>query len=124
MRRIVLIPILCLGAVVSLSGCGLFKKKSPSTTSVEPMYDDSMYSQAPATSTPAYQDSYTYPAGGTFASGAGASRTHTVQRKETLYSLARTYYNDQSKWKDIYEANRAEIGDPNKIRVGQRLVIP
>lgn len=125
MRRIVLIPVLSLVAVVSLSGCGLFKKKSPSTAADMGMsYDDSAYSAAPATSTPAYQDSYTYPAGGTFASGTSGSRTHTVQRKETLYSLARTYYNDQSRWKDIYEANRAEIGDPNKIRVGQRLVIP
>jgi nucleoid-associated protein YgaU len=58
-------------------------------------------------------------------SGSGP-RYHVVQRKETLYSLARTYYNgDASKWRVIYEANRADIGDDaNRIRVGQRLVIP
>lgn len=51
-------------------------------------------------------------------------RYHTVVRHDTLYGLARSYYGDQRRWKDIYEANRATIGDPNKIRVGQRLVIP
>jgi len=55
----------------------------------------------------------------------GGGRVHTVAAKEGLYSIARQYYGDQSKWRTIYEANRAEIGDnPNKIRVGQRLTIP
>jgi len=55
---------------------------------------------------------------------AGSTRYHTVAKKETLYSLARQYYGDQSKWRDIYETNRTTISDPNKIRVGQRLLIP
>jgi len=55
----------------------------------------------------------------------GGGRVHTVAKKETLYSIARMYYNgDQHKWREIYEANRADISDPNRIRVGQRLVIP
>jgi len=53
-----------------------------------------------------------------------AVRYHTVAKKETLYAIARSYYGDQRRWKDIYEANRSEISDPNKIRIGQRLVIP
>ena len=48
--------------------------------------------------------------------GTGGSRYHTVQKKETLYSISRQYYGNPSKWKDIYAANRSEIGDPNKIR--------
>ncbi len=52
-------------------------------------------------------------------------RYHTVAAKETLYGLARVYYHDQSRWRDIFAANRAVIGsDPNTIFVGQRLVIP
>ena len=51
-------------------------------------------------------------------------RYHTVAKKETLYSLARHYYKDERRWKDIYNANRAKIDDPNKIFVGQRLLIP
>lgn len=55
---------------------------------------------------------------------AGAARYHTVSRHDTLFALARTYYADARRWKDIYAANRDQISDPNKIRVGQRLVIP
>jgi nucleoid-associated protein YgaU len=49
---------------------------------------------------------------------------HTVAKGDTLFSLARMYYNDQSKWKVIYEANREQIRDKNKIFVGQQLLIP
>ncbi len=52
------------------------------------------------------------------------SRMHIVARKETLYSLARQYYGDHHRWKDIFEANRSSLRDPNKIFVGQRLAIP
>ena len=51
-------------------------------------------------------------------------RYHMVAKRDTLYALARAYYGDQARWKDIYEANRSTIGDPNMIRVGQRLLIP
>ncbi len=53
-----------------------------------------------------------------------APRYHTVAKKDTLYGLARTYYGDQRRWRDIYDANCSTISDPNKIRVGQRLLIP
>lgn len=52
------------------------------------------------------------------------TRYHTVIKKDTLFGLARMYYNDASRWKDIYAANRTDLGDPNRIRIGQRLVIP
>jgi nucleoid-associated protein YgaU len=69
--------------------------------------------------------SQTQPTGDYAGYSSSGSRYHTVQKKETLYSIARMYYNgDHTKWKTIYEANRADIGDPNKIRVGQRLIIP
>ncbi len=51
-------------------------------------------------------------------------RMHSVQRKDTLYSLARMYYNDHRQWKKIYEANRDRIANPNMIKVGMNLVIP
>ncbi len=51
-------------------------------------------------------------------------RMHPVQRKDTLYSLARLYYNDHRQWKKIYEANRDRIANPNMIKVGMNLVIP
>ncbi len=51
-------------------------------------------------------------------------RKHTVAKGDTLFRLARVYYSDASKWRDIYDANRAVLSDPNKLRVGDRLVIP
>ncbi len=53
-----------------------------------------------------------------------AGRMHSVQRRDTLYSLARLYYNDHRQWKKIYEANRDRIANPNMIKVGMNLVIP
>lgn len=52
------------------------------------------------------------------------TREHTVVKKDTLFGLARQYYGDASRWKDIYRANAGTISDPNRIRVGDRLVIP
>lgn len=52
------------------------------------------------------------------------SRVHLVQRKDTLYGLARQYYSDASQWRKIYEANRERISDPNVINVGMKLIIP
>ena len=102
--------------VSMLTGCSLFGGKKKDATADG--YDPSAETAVPT-------DTYAYPSGGTYTGATTGSRYHTVQKKETLYALARQYYNDQSRWKDIYEANRAEIGgDPSRIRVGQRLVIP
>lgn len=53
-----------------------------------------------------------------------AERTHVVVKGDTLYGLARRYYNDPSRWKDIYESNRHVLSDPNRLRVGQELSLP
>lgn len=54
----------------------------------------------------------------------GAGKIHVVQRGDTLFSLARQYYNDQSQWRRIYEANRNQIANPNVLKMGQKLIIP
>ena len=51
-------------------------------------------------------------------------QTYTVQKGDTLFALARRFYNDQAKWKVIYEANRTSIKDKNAIKIGQTLTIP
>lgn len=52
------------------------------------------------------------------------SRTHQVTKGDTLYALARHYYDDQRRWKDIYEANRNQLPTPDALRIGQALRIP
>lgn len=54
----------------------------------------------------------------------GAGKIHVVQRGDTLFQLARQYYNDQSQWRRIYEANRSQIPNQNVLKVGQKLIIP
>lgn len=49
---------------------------------------------------------------------------HTVSPGETLYSLARKYYGDASKWVRIYDANEDNIMDKRLLEVGQTLIIP
>ncbi len=51
-------------------------------------------------------------------------RTHTVRKGDTLFKLARQYYNDETRWRDIWDANRDKIKDKNHIEVGMVLVIP
>lgn len=55
---------------------------------------------------------------------ATAQRTHVVQRGDTLYSLARRYYNDQTRWRTIWEANQGTLRNKDQLPVGTRLVIP
>ncbi len=52
------------------------------------------------------------------------ARTHKVVKGDTLRSLAKHYYNDSKRWKEIYDANRNQLSDPNALRVGQVLHIP
>ena len=114
--------------VATVTGCSWFgKKKKDSMTmdTVSPTATESTYQPTePYTYTPPATPREPYGGASTSETYSGG-RTHTVAKGDTLFQLARTYYGDQAKWKTIYEANRSTIGsDPNKIRVGQRLVIP
>lgn len=132
MRRNAAHLLACLALTAVLAGCTTTQKSNSDMYASDTSSD--MYAPAgSATADPYAADPYggaqpsdTY--GSTTDSGydatTGGARYHTVAKKDTLYSLARMYYNDQRRWKDIYEANRDTLSDPNKIYVGQRLVIP
>ncbi len=53
-----------------------------------------------------------------------AMSTYTVQRGDTLSSIAGKMYNDPRKWRRIYEANTASMSSPENLRLGQTLIIP
>ena len=121
--------------VLVLSGCSLFQKKpavqqEPAFSSLDE-YTAPVQEPASARSDsyPSYKPAVTmtdYPAPTDFglSPDVGLAQYHTVGKGDTLYALARHYYSDQRRWKEIYEANRGRISDPNRISVGQRLVIP
>ncbi len=53
-----------------------------------------------------------------------ASRKYVVAAGDTLSAIAAKFYGDANRWKEILEANKDTIKNPNAIRVGQELVIP
>ena len=53
-----------------------------------------------------------------------AQKTYTVQPGDTMQKIAQAVYGDGARWREIFEANRDKISDPNMIQVGQELVIP
>lgn len=49
---------------------------------------------------------------------------HEVQKGDTLGKIARQYYGDASLYMTIFEANKDQLKDPNRIFPGQKLRIP
>jgi nucleoid-associated protein YgaU len=49
-------------------------------------------------------------------------RKHVVAPKDTLYSLAKTYYGDSKQWQKIVAANPGLV--PEKMPVGKTIIIP
>ena len=52
------------------------------------------------------------------------SRTYVVQKGDTLFSIARKFYKSSSRWKEIRDANKAQVGEGTKLKPGETLVIP
>lgn len=49
---------------------------------------------------------------------------HVVQKGETLGKIAKHYYKDPMKYKQIFEANRDKLKNPDLIHPDQELIIP
>jgi len=58
------------------------------------------------------------------AAGGQSRRTYTVQPGDNLSKIAKHFYGDANQYMKIYQANRDQLSDPDKIRAGQELVIP
>lgn len=54
--------------------------------------------------------------------GTGASQEYEVKSGDSLSKIAQKY--PGVSWKDIFEANKDQIKDPNLIHPGQKLKIP
>ena len=50
--------------------------------------------------------------------------TYTVKRGDCLWNIAKKIYGDGTKWRKIYNANKAKISNPNLIYPGQVFKIP
>ena len=56
--------------------------------------------------------------------GSSSGRTYKVGPGDTLSKIAKQFYGNANDYNRIFEANRDKLSDPNKIQVGQELVIP
>lgn len=56
--------------------------------------------------------------------GTSIGRNHVVRKGETLGHIAQNYFGKASDAKKIFEANRDQLKDPDKIREGMTLKIP
>ena len=63
------------------------------------------------------------PAGGAAAAGA-AARTYTVRAGDSLSAIAKAQLGNANAYMKIFEANRDQLSDPDKIAPGQVLKIP
>jgi nucleoid-associated protein YgaU len=53
------------------------------------------------------------------------ARTYVVTSGDTLYGIAQGLLGTGTRWREIFELNKAVIGDdPDNLRPGQRLIIP
>jgi 5'-nucleotidase len=106
MRKVLLVAAVVVMTV--LPGC---KKKSQQdmvdVPPPPPMPDSSSATVAPMEMAPA-------------ATGAGS--TYTVQKGDTLWSIAQRIYGDGKKWQSIAQANGNL--DPRQLKVGQTLTLP
>ena len=61
--------------------------------------------------------------GGEGGGGSNGERTYTVEKGDNLSTIAKQFYGRQD-WKRIYDANRDQLDDPDRIKPGQVLKIP
>lgn len=63
-------------------------------------------------------------AGAAGAAAAAAGRTYTVKAGDTLSAIAKEHLGSANAYMKIFEANRDQLTDPDKIKPGQVLKIP
>jgi len=63
-------------------------------------------------------------AGAAASGAAGAGKTYTVKSGDTLSAIAKAQLGDANAYMQIFEANKDQLSDPNKIKPGQVLRIP
>ncbi len=62
---------------------------------------------------------------GVLSSGSGNEKQYyVVQKGDTLQTISEKFFGTTQKWKSIYDANKHILKSPDRIRPGQKLVIP
>ena len=64
------------------------------------------------------------PAESAFKSPVNLPTQYTIEKDDTLQSIAKKFYGSFGKWVKIYNANKDVIADPNRIKPGTKIKIP
>ncbi|HSB63945.1 MAG TPA: LysM peptidoglycan-binding domain-containing protein [Thermoanaerobaculia bacterium] len=56
--------------------------------------------------------------------GETITRTYTVVAGDSLSKIAKKIYGDANRWREIWEANKDKVKNPDLIHPGQELKIP
>lgn len=78
--------------------------------------------QSSASTTPAKPDFSNVQSSASTASA--SAQTYTVVAGDSLSKIAKHFYGNAAAWKQIFEANRDKISNPDMIHPGQVLSIP
>ena len=54
----------------------------------------------------------------------GGGQTYEVKSGDNLSKISKQFYGDSNEYMRIFYANRDKLNDPDKIQVGQQLIIP
>ena len=52
------------------------------------------------------------------------TESYTVQSGDTLSKISKQFYGDANRYMKIYDANKDQLNDPDKIKPGQVLKLP
>lgn len=55
---------------------------------------------------------------------AGSTQSYTVVKGDSLSKIAKQFYGNANRWREIFEANRDQISNPDLIKPGQVFKIP
>lgn len=55
---------------------------------------------------------------------APVERSYTIEKGDTLSQISKRFYGKAKFWRQIHEANRDAIPDPDRIFPGQTIVLP
>lgn len=89
--------------------------------SVDPTYNDL---KADISVDPSMPQPAAAPAPAAAQASGGQTQSYTVQPGDTLSKISKHFYGDAAKYLKIFEANKDQLTDPNKIKAGQQLKIP
>jgi nucleoid-associated protein YgaU len=53
-----------------------------------------------------------------------STKEYVIKKGDTLSKIAQEQLGKAHRWKYLYELNKDKIKDPNKLRVGQKIIVP